>query len=157
MQSVDLKFFICQHHIANWWPNVWESMEYNWQSIRDFSVWRNFPLLKGYCLKPKFCPKVYNKPFHHVLVTVYQHAIIQERMCNYFIKLWEKVCINYWIFSNSFQSKLKIVFGSISYDTNLSKYIWLFWEIGPNMKVILADFPKKLCDHMLQESDSIAP
>ena len=47
----------------------------------------NFPLLKGYCLKPKFCPKVEKKSCPGALATVNQLMITQQRMCNYFMKL----------------------------------------------------------------------
>ena len=43
--------------------------------IRGFAVCRDFPLLKGYCLKPKICPKNEKKSFPDVLVTVNQYAI----------------------------------------------------------------------------------
>ena len=59
------------------------------------------------------------------------------------------------IFFNPLQSQLEIVFSWISYDTNLSKYL-IILGIGPKMNVIFADFPKNLCDHMPQKSDSIA-
>ena len=50
---------------------------------------KEFFIAKGVIawLKPKFYPKVNKKSFADVLVTVDQHAITLEIICNYFMKL----------------------------------------------------------------------
>ena len=66
-------------------------MGHDWWPIRALATGENFPLLKGYCLRPKFCPKVDKKCFPGVLVTVMGHAIQWERLYRYFVVCLQKV------------------------------------------------------------------